>query len=200
MAPVSAPLIAIAVFAGLMRVLGGYFYLDFALADWAFAADLARDEVAGLDAILERFTEEVTAALRDHDADEVLLSSVSLGAVMMAETIDRVCGREPEVGLWFRRTAFLTVGFVRPGDRAPPGGGAAAQADRPGRRGEEPLLGRIPGQGRSDQFLQDQSVKDLGNPRTGCRIVRQIRIREHDERSPSTAAHSGARSSFIASS
>ena len=43
-----------------MRLVGGYFYLDFALADWAFAADLARDDVAGLDAVLERFTAEVT--------------------------------------------------------------------------------------------------------------------------------------------
>ena len=55
-APVTAPLLAILVFALLMRFLGGYFYLDFALADWAFAADLARDDVAGLDDVLERFT------------------------------------------------------------------------------------------------------------------------------------------------
>ena len=49
--------------------------------------------------MLERFTEEVTAALNDRDADEVLLSSVSLGAVMMAEAIDRFCGREPDIDM-----------------------------------------------------------------------------------------------------
>ncbi len=176
-APVTAPLVAIVVFAVLMRVLGGYFYLDFALADWAFAADLARDEVAGLDAILERFTEEVTAALRDHDADEVLLSSVSLGAVMMAETIDRVCGREPDVALWFRRAAFLTVGssILKIGLHP------AAQRLRSliGRVGGEKRLYWAEYQAKVDpiNFYKTNPVKDLGNPRTGRPVVRQIRIR-----------------------
>jgi hypothetical protein len=176
-APVTAPLIAIVVFAVLMRVLGGYFYLDFALADWAFAADLARDEVAGLDAILERFTEEVTAALGDHDADEVLLSSVSLGAVMMAETIDRVCGREPEVGLWFRRAAFLTVGssILKIGLHP------AAERLRKliGRVGGEKGLYWVEYQAKVDpiNFYKTNPVKDLGNQRTGRPVVRQIRIR-----------------------
>ena len=176
-APVTAPLIAIVVFAVLMRVLGGYFYLDFALADWAFAADLARDDVAGLDAILERFTEEVTAALRDHDADEVLLSSVSLGAVMMAETIDRVCGREPEVGLWFRRAAFLTVGssILKIGLHP------AAERLRKliGRVGGEKGLYWVEYQAKVDpiNFYKTNPVKDLGNQRTGRPVVRQIRIR-----------------------
>jgi hypothetical protein len=176
-APVTAPLVAIVVFAVLMRVLGGYFYLDFALADWAFAADLARDEVAGLDAVLERFTEEVTAALRDHDADEVLLSSVSLGAVMMAEAIDRVCGREPEVGLWFRRAAFLTVGssILKIGLHP------AAERLRKliGRVGAEKGLYWIEYQAKVDpiNFYKTNPVKDLGNPKTGRPVVRQIRIR-----------------------
>lgn len=176
-APVTAPLIAIIVFAVLMRVLGGYFYLDFALADWAFAADLARDQVPGLDAILERFTEEVTAALRDHDADEVLLSSVSLGAVMMAETIDRVCGREPEVGQWFRRAVFLTVGssILKIGLHP------AAERLRKlvGRVGGEKDLYWVEYQAKVDpiNFYKTNPVKDLGNKRTGRPVVRQIRIR-----------------------
>ena len=42
-------------FAVLMRFGGSFFYLDFALADWAFAADLARRDIPGLDAVLDRF-------------------------------------------------------------------------------------------------------------------------------------------------
>lgn len=176
-AVVTAPLIAIVVFAVLMRVVGSYFYLDFALADWAFAADLARDRVAGLDAVLERFTEEITAAFRDHGADEVLLSSVSLGAVMMAEAIDRVCGREPEVQLWFRRAAFLTVGssILKIGLHP----GAERLRRLIGRVGAEKSLYWVEYQAKVDpiNFYKTNPVKDLGNQRTGRPVVRQIRIR-----------------------
>ncbi len=176
-APVSAPLIGIAVFAVLMRVVGGYFYLDFALADWAFAADLARDAVRGLDAVIERFTEEVTDALADRDADEVLLSSVSLGAVMMIEAIDRVCGREPDVGIWFRRTAFLSVGssILKIGLHP----GAERLRALIGRVGSEKGLYWIEYQARVDpiNFYNTNPVRDVGHAKTGRPIVRQIRIR-----------------------
>lgn len=176
-APATAPLIAIAVFALLMRVFGSYFYLDFALADWAFAADLARDDVPGLDTVLERFTGEITAALRDHDADEVLLSSVSLGAVMMAEAVDRVCGREPDVQLWFRRTAFLTVGssILKIGLHP-----AAERLRRLiGRVGAEKALYWVEYQAKVDpiNFYKTNPVKDLAKRKTGRPVVRQIRIR-----------------------
>ncbi|HET7714343.1 MAG TPA: hypothetical protein VFK86_01840, partial [Bauldia sp.] len=177
-APVTAPLLGILVFAMLMRVLGGYFYLDFALADWAFAADLARDEVPGLDAVLDRFTAEVTDALRDADADEVLLSSVSLGAVMMAEAIDRVCSREPDVAVRFRRTAFLTVGssILKIGLHP-----AAERLRRLiGRVGAEPSLYWVEYQAKVDpiNFYKTDPVEHLGNAKTGRPVVRQIRIRD----------------------
>jgi hypothetical protein len=176
-AAVTAPIIGIVVFAVLLRVLGGYFYLDFALADWAFAADLARDRIPHLDTVIERFTEEVTAALRDRDADEVLLSSVSLGAVMMIEAIDRVCGREPDVGVWFRRTAFLTVGssILKIGLHP----GAERLRRLIGRVGSEKGLYWIEYQAKVDpiNFYKTNPVKDLGHARTGRPIVRQIRIR-----------------------
>jgi hypothetical protein len=176
-AAVTAPIIGIAVFAVLMRVLGGYFYLDFALADWAFAADLARDRIPDLDPVIERFTEEVTAALRDRDADEVLLSSVSLGAVMMIEAIDRVCGREPDVGVWFRRTALLTVGSSILKIALHPG--AERLRRLIGRVGSEKGLYWAEYQAKVDpiNFYKTNPVKDSGHPKTGRPIVRQIRIR-----------------------
>jgi hypothetical protein len=176
-APVTAPLLAVVAFALLMRFLGGYFYLDFALADWAFAADLARDEVAGIDDVLERFTAEVTDALNDRDADEVLLSSVSLGAVMMAEAIDRFCGREPNVDVAFRRAAFLTVGssILKIGLHP------AAERLRKlvGRVGGEESLYWVEYQAKVDpiNFYKTDPVADLGNTRTGRPVVKQIRIR-----------------------
>ena len=176
-APLTAPLIAVLVFVLLMRLVGGYFYLDFALADWAFAADLARDEVAGLDAVLERFTREVTDALNDREADEVLLSSVSLGAVMMAEAIDRFCGREPEVDVAFRRAAFLTVGSSIMKIGLHP---AAERLRRlVGRVGAEKPLYWVEYQAKVDpiNFYKTDPVKDLGNTKTGRPVIKQIRIR-----------------------
>ncbi len=176
-AAVTAPLLAVVVFALLMRFLGGYFYLDFALADWAFAADLARDDVAGLDDVLERFTGEVTDALSDRDADEVLLSSVSLGAVMMAEAIDRFCGREPDIDIAFRRAAFLTVGSSIMKIGLHP---AAERLRRlVGRVGAEKPLFWVEYQAKVDpiNFYKTDPVEDLGNTKTGRPVVKQIRIR-----------------------
>lgn len=177
-APVTAPLVGIAVFAVLMRVLGGYFHLDFALADWAFAADLSRDEVSGLDEVLERFTSEVTEALHDRKADEVLLSSVSLGAVMMAETIDRMFGREPDAAFYVRRASFLTVGssILKIGLHPR----AKRLRKLIGRVGAEKALHWVEYQAKVDpiNFYRTNPVKDLDNRRTGRPIVRQIRIRE----------------------
>ena len=97
-AAATAPLAALVVFALLCRFLGSYFYLDFALADWAFAADLARRDVDGLEAVLERFTGVVVGSVRESDADEVRRLGVSLGAVMMAEAIGAGArGREPDL-------------------------------------------------------------------------------------------------------
>ncbi len=177
-APVVAPLVGIAVFVLLLRFLGAYFYLDFALADWAFAADLSRDAVPGLEQVLERFTAEVVAALRDPDADDVLLSSVSLGAVMLAEAIDRVYGSEPEADVYFRRAAFLTVGssILKIGLHP------AAERFRRlvGRVGAEKDLFWAEYQAKVDpiNFYKTDPVAALGNPSTGRPVVRQIRIRD----------------------
>jgi hypothetical protein len=177
-APVTAPLVGIVVFVLLLRFLGAYFYLDFALADWAFAADLSRDAIPGLEPVLERFTDEVFAALRDPDADDVLLSSVSLGAVMLAEAIDRVYASEPEADVYFRRAAFLTVGssILKIGLHP------AAERFRRlvGRVGAERDLFWVEYQAKVDpiNFYKTDPVADLGNAATGRPVVRQIRIRD----------------------
>lgn len=177
-APFTAPIVGLLVFAALLRFVGAYFYLDFALADWAFAADLARDRIEGLDPVLERFTEEVFAAIRDHDADEVLLSSVSLGAVMLAEAIDRIFGREPDAGIYFRRAGFLTVGssILKIGLHP-----SAERLRRlVGRVGAEKDLYWVEYQAKVDpiNFYKTDPVADLGNPASGRPLVRQIRIRD----------------------
>ena len=177
-AAVVSLLAGIILFVVLLRALGSYFYLDFALADWAFAADLARRDVPELDATLKRFTGVVSAAMRDPKADEVLLSSVSLGAVMMVETLARAYAAEPDLGAHAGRTAFLSVGssILKIGLHP------AAEGLRKdvGRIGAEPSLAWVEYQAKVDpiNFYKTDPVADLGMAATGKPIVKQIRIRD----------------------
>jgi hypothetical protein len=174
----TAPLAGVVAFALAMRLIGPLFYLDFALADWAFAADLARRDIAGLDTVLDRFAGEVLAAAEDEEADEVLLSSISLGAVMMAETIVRVLGERPALCRRNRKLALLTVGssILKIGLHP------AAKELRAavGRLGSEWALLWVEYQAKVDfiNFYRSDPVADLGNPPTGKPFVISVRIRE----------------------
>ena len=107
---ISAPLIGVAVFFLLFRFLGPLFHLEFALADWAFAADLANGRVDGLEANLDRFTKVVLAAIREPGVDEVVLSGFSLGAVMLVEVLGHGLTSDPELFGGPRPPVLLTVG------------------------------------------------------------------------------------------
>jgi hypothetical protein len=174
----TAPLVAVAVFALAMRYIGSLFYLDFALADWAFAADLARRDIAGLDGILDRFVAEVLAAAEDQDADEVLLSSISLGAVMMVETLARLLAVRPAIFRRIRKLALLTVGssILKIGLHP----AAEELRAKVGKVGSERPLLWVEYQAKVDfiNFYRSDPVADLGNPPTGKPFVIAVRIRE----------------------
>jgi hypothetical protein len=171
-------LAGVAVFLLSLRLIGGFFYLDFALADWAFAADLARRDVAGLEDILDRFAKVVVEAIHDPDADEVLLSGVSLGAVMMVEALARGYATTPGLDKAAGRAAFLTVGssIMKIGlHPAAEGLRSAVQ-----QIGLERSLFWVEYQARVDpiNFYGTNPVRDLGTKATGSPLVREIRIRD----------------------
>jgi len=85
-------------FVALLKWAGPYFHLYFALADWSFAADLARNNVRGLAECIDQFAEEIVRRVRNCSCDEVVLSGVSLGAVLMAEALARALDRDPDIG------------------------------------------------------------------------------------------------------
>ena len=178
LAAVTAPLLGLAVFAGLLKVVGDYVYLDFALSDWAFAADLARRDVEGLEETLTQFAGEVGRAMRDAEADEVLLSSVSLGAVMLVEALSRAYAADPELDRHADKAAFLTVGssILKIGLHP----AAAGLREVVGRIGAEPSLFWVEYQAKVDpiNFYKTDPVADLGMAPTGKPIVRQVRIRD----------------------
>jgi hypothetical protein len=108
----------------------------------------------------------------------VLLSSISLGAVMMSEAIVRGLARDPGMCRRNRRLAFLTVGssILKIGLH-PAAQDLRAVVGRVG--GESPLVW-VEYQAKVDfiNFYRTDPVADLGNPATGKPLIRTVRIRE----------------------
>ena len=175
---VVAPLGGLVVFLLLLRFVGGYIHLDFALADWSFAADVARRDVPGLDAIIDHYAEVVREAIEDEQADEVLLSSVSLGSMMLVEALAVAFDRDPDLKNRAKRAAFLTVGSSIMKIGLHPAADALRQ--RVNRIGTETSLFWAEYQAKVDpiNFYKTDPVADLGFARTGRPIVKLIRIRD----------------------
>jgi hypothetical protein len=170
-------LLGFAAFVVLLYFLGHQIYLDFALDHWRFARDLARRKVAGLDPLLDRLAGEVAAAIRDPEADEVLITGVSLGSVIAVEALARALAGDPAllsdgpVALLTTGSSFLQVGLH-----------PAAEAHRAavGRVAAEPLLAWLEVQGTTDpvNFADTSPVIDLGLAPTGRPAVWVLRIRD----------------------
>jgi hypothetical protein len=177
-AALSAPLLALLVFVLLMRVLGNFFYLDFALSDWSFAADLARREVAGFEQCLARFADVVGASVRSAEADEILVSGVSLGAVMMVEALARAFAEDPDFCRRNERVAFLTVGSSLLKIGLHPA--AMELKSAVARVASESSLFWVEYQAKVDliNFYKTDPVAGMGLPATGKPLVRNVRIRE----------------------
>jgi hypothetical protein len=166
------------VFAGLLRWVGPYFHLYFALADWSFAADLACERLAGLEDCYDQFAKEIVRRVRNNGCEEVVLCGVSLGAVMMVEALARALRLDPELGRGQSTLAFLTIGssILKIGLHPSATGLRAAVAKVSG----EPSLSWFEYQSKVDpiNFFGTNPVEQMGLPPTGKPIVRTIRIRE----------------------
>jgi hypothetical protein len=109
-APVTALILWALVSVGGLYGVSNLIYLDFSLDHWAFAEALARRRVKGLDPTLDRFAREIIAAITGSDADEVIVSGTSLGAVIAVEAVARAAEIEPTLFRRGRRLALLTTG------------------------------------------------------------------------------------------
>lgn len=168
----------VGLFIGLLRWSGGYFHLYFALADWSLAADMVRGRMPGLEVCLEHFAEEIVARVRKAEYDEVILSGVSLGAVMMVEALARVLAREPDFCRDGPPIALLTIGssILKIGLHP----GAAELKSAVGRVSRQASLFWIEYQSKVDplNFYKTDPVARMGLPATGKPFVQTIRIRE----------------------
>ena len=170
--------VGLLVFAALLRWVGPYFHLYFALADWSFAADLAWGRVGGLEGCLDQFAKEVVRRVRNCGCEEVVLCGVSLGAVMMVEALARALRLDPDLGRGQSALAFLTIGssILKIGLHPQATGLKTSVATVAG----EPSLMWIEYQSKVDpiNFFGTNPVEQMGLSPTGKPIVKTMRIRE----------------------
>lgn len=72
-----------------------WLHLRHLLADWVFAGDLARGARPELDARIARFAQEILAARRRRDVEEVVLVGHSLGMVLLTEALAASLAEDP---------------------------------------------------------------------------------------------------------
>lgn len=72
-----------------------WLHLRHLLADWVFARDLARGARPELDARIARFAQEIVAARRRRDVEEVVLVGHSLGMVLLTEALAAALAQDP---------------------------------------------------------------------------------------------------------
>jgi len=101
--------LSIAVFVGLMYLLGRVLLLNYMFDDWIFAAQFVHRSRPGLDERLDRFAREIVTCAKDTNCDEVIVSAHSLGGALIMDVLDRALKLDPQLGqhgpkLWLMAT------------------------------------------------------------------------------------------------
>ncbi len=87
----------LAVFLALLHWLGRWLLLPQLFDDWIFARTYIRQGDPGLNRRLDRLAQELAAAARAGEADEILLLGHSLGAVLAIDLADRALRLDPGI-------------------------------------------------------------------------------------------------------
>jgi hypothetical protein len=103
-------LVAILALALLWQWPGRRLYLHLLFDDWLFSRAYLRCGNAAVEAKLDEAAQEIAAAARRNEADEIVVIGHSLGAVLAIDLLDRALRLEPALGLTGPRVALMTVG------------------------------------------------------------------------------------------
>jgi hypothetical protein len=87
-----------------------WMHLDTLFDDWIFSREYVRNRNSTIEQRLDRLAEEIIAAARDTDADELLIVGHSLGAVIAFDFLDRALSRDPAFAASDLPITFLTIG------------------------------------------------------------------------------------------
>lgn len=88
--------LGVALALGLVLLADRRAHLGHLFADWSFARDLAAGTRPDIVARIARFAQEITAARRARDVDEVVLSGHSLGMVLLAQALADALAQDPD--------------------------------------------------------------------------------------------------------
>jgi hypothetical protein len=88
--------LGVALALGLMLLADRRAHLGHLFADWSFARDLAAGTRPDIAARIDRFAEEIVAARRAREVDEVVLIGHSLGMVLLAQALAEALARDPD--------------------------------------------------------------------------------------------------------
>lgn len=87
--------VAMAVFAGLMKLAGRRLHMDYMLSDWVFARDMMRERRPVISERSSIFAREIARGVEAGDVDEVVVVAHSLGAVWMLHAVATALRDEP---------------------------------------------------------------------------------------------------------
>jgi hypothetical protein len=103
-------LVAIVAFALLWQWPGRKMYLHLLFDDWIFSRAYLRHGDSAIESKLDKAAQEIAAAVRRNEADEIVVVGHSLGAVLAIDLLDRALRLEPTLGQKGPRIALISVG------------------------------------------------------------------------------------------
>ena len=108
--PVLGLILGAAAFVILLTWSVRHLYLQQLFNDWIFSRTYVRHGHPVLDGRLERVARDLVAAAESDQADEILVTGHSLGAVLAIDLMDRALRLKPDLGETGPRIAILSIG------------------------------------------------------------------------------------------
>ena len=113
-AAVTAFVVAIILFVGLMHWPGRRWRVEQAVADWIFARDYMYGRNEAFNALLDGFADRLLTCVQRGDCDEVIVVGHSLGATVAVDVIARAIERDPNLARAGPTVCLLTIGATIP--------------------------------------------------------------------------------------
>ena len=174
------PLIAFAVFVGLVIVPGRFLLLSYMLDDWIFGSDVIHGSRKGFEDRVNAFVDDIEAKLKQGGYDEYVFVGHSLGCAIKLEVIDRVMARMPDFGQEGRAPQCA----AQPGRRVLKIAFHPVAEEYRGaleRVSQHPAIFWIEYQTLVDviSFYKVNPVTAVGLPDTGSPMIQKVRVRAH---------------------
>ncbi len=173
--------VAVLVFAALLRWPGERWRVGQGLADWIFAREYMLGRHPEMNARLDVFAGRLVACARRADTDEIIIVGHSLGATVVIDVVARALKRDPDVGRHGPKLNILTIGATIPKLALHPAGAWLREQSR--RIATEPSLVWAEYQARDDiisfhKFDPVRLVRSNGADHGSGLTIRRVQIHE----------------------